>query len=171
MYWNRIINSLVIALSLCVLLLSPVSLGHGNKSHTPPSVTEEPAVKREKTVPNEQINLSYFQKVRPIFEKKCFDCHSQFTHYPWYHQLPIVRSMIDDDIKEGRSHIDFSHDFPFLGHGSVLEDLDSIKEEIEEGEMPPLKYRIFHPSSKVTESEKLVILKWISDTVGLLNSK
>ncbi|MBK9039223.1 MAG: heme-binding domain-containing protein [Bdellovibrionales bacterium] len=71
--------------------------------------------------PNDQlsrINELYKDKVKPIFQKKCFDCHSQNTQYPLVLQIPGARQLIDGDIEEAKEHLDFTNDFPFGGMGS-----------------------------------------------------
>ena len=108
-----------------------------------------------------KINEAYVKQVKPIFQAKCFDCHSQFTKFPWYYSFPLIKSAIDNDIQEAKRHFDFSDDFPFRGHGIPREDIQAIQEVIQRGTMPPLRYRILHLKSKVTLDEKEQIMKWI----------
>lgn len=112
----------------------------------------------------QNINLTYRRDVMPIFEKKCFDCHSGRTHYPFYYKLPFVRSMIDADITEARAALDLSSEFPFGGHGLFSTDLPKIRLEIEEGEMPPFFYRVMHQGSAVTEEERKRIFNWVDES-------
>ena len=111
------------------------------------------------------INSDYLKRVRPIFEKKCFDCHSSQTQYPWYHMLPGIKQLIDADIKEGGKHLQMDGDFPFKGHGAPIEDLSAIQKTIEKEEMPPLLYRLMHRDSKPTEQEKSIILDWVNKSL------
>jgi hypothetical protein len=69
--------------------------------------------------------------------------------------------MIDDDIKEGRKHLDMTDGFPFGGHGGPANDLEAIREELEEGEMPLLSYRMMHWGAKPSAAEKDSIYSWI----------
>jgi hypothetical protein len=142
--------------------------GHGHSTGAQPgqSASGVPEKLDEKTLA--EINEAYVQAVKPIFQKKCFDCHSHTVHYPWYYSIPGVRGMIDRDIAEGREHLDFSHDFPFGGHGSPTEDLDAIKETLSEGDMPPLRYQLMHRESGLTAQEKKTILDWIERSQGRL---
>ncbi|MBI1908715.1 MAG: heme-binding domain-containing protein [Deltaproteobacteria bacterium] len=106
-------------------------------------------------------NQLYRQNVRPIFETKCFDCHSDQTRYPWYYRLPGVRQLMDHDIEEAREHIDLSHDFPFGGHHPLKEQLKDLKEVVEENEMPLWRYRLLHWNSGLTDEERRIILEWL----------
>lgn len=61
-----------------------------------------------------------------------------------------------------------SNDFPFEGHGSPLEDLDAIEKTVNDGTMPPWNYRLMHPSSTLTDSEKSTVLRWIEESREIL---
>src|SRR5262249_32661879 len=132
-----------------LLVASPV-WAHGNHHHghaEQPQIAENDPLKQS----FERVNLAYLQRVRPIFAQKCFDCHSDQTVYPGYYKIPGVRQFIDSDIREGREHLDFSRDYPFISHAKPIEDLDAIRKEIDESEMPPLIYRLAHRDSAVTD--------------------
>lgn len=115
-----------------------------------------------------QVNERYFRSVKPIFHGKCFDCHSTSIHWPWYHSIPGIKQLLEKDAAEGRKHIDMSNDFPFEGHGSPLEDLDAIEKTVNDGTMPPWNYRLMHPSSTLTDSEKSTVLRWIEESREIL---
>ncbi|MFT6070471.1 MAG: hypothetical protein ACJAT2_000729 [Bacteriovoracaceae bacterium] len=138
------------------------SFAHQGKVHKPGPPTQEPIVlEKHETKAVEVINQRYKESIKAIFIKSCFDCHSDKTSFPWYYELPYIKSLIDDDIKEARSHLDFSKDFPFLGHGNALEDLESIKMSLMGGSMPPLNYYIMNPGSRLSDTEKRQVLEWI----------
>ena len=42
-----------------------------------------------------------FAKVAPIFEAKCWNCHSSETEFPFYARLPLAAAVIQKDIKAG----------------------------------------------------------------------
>lgn len=112
----------------------------------------------------EKINEEYKEKVRAIFKKSCFDCHSQQTRYPWYYKFPIVRKIIDGDVKDAKKHLDMTYDFPFKGHGTPEKDLKAIKGALDKKSMPPLRYRMMHWGSGVSDSEKRTIMEWIENS-------
>lgn len=116
-----------------------------------------------------QINTEY-QKVRPIMEHSCFDCHSSYTNYPWYHSLPVLKGMIDEDIADARDHLDLSDDFPFAGRENLLGLLEEIKEEIGNGDMPPFGYRLTHWGRLVENEERDSLFNWIDSTTLVLNN-
>ena len=121
----------------------------------------------------EGINGAYLKNIKPIFLKKCFDCHSTKTQYPWYHAVPGVRQIIESDIAEGTKHLDLSDDFPFGGHGTPSEDLEAIGNAVVKNKMPPISYRLMHWDAQFSAVEKTTVLMWIQDSqkaMGQLNS-
>lgn len=118
-----------------------------------------------------QVSQSYDNQVRAIFQQKCLDCHSGQTRYPWYHKLPFAKSLIDQDIREAREHIDFGEGFPFRGHGDPVSDLEEVARTIKENTMPPPRYWLMHPSARLTEEERTIILRWAEESLQLLKGK
>lgn len=150
------------AIYIPILSLLPLGyvFAHKNHSHQKPEIVETGTLK--------SINSAYMRDVKPIFQKKCFDCHSNQPRYPWYSKLPGAKQLIESDIAEAKKHLDFSSDFPFKGHGSPKEDLDEIQRSIDSNEMPLLRYRILHWDSKVSPEEKAAIQAWIAESQKLL---
>lgn len=149
-------------LFILVVLLQPVALfAHKNHDHSKPSPPRPESAASEQRF-YAQINEDYSKTVKPIFEKKCIDCHSQNPRYPWYHGLPFVKGLIDGDIAESRTHLDMTEGFPFKGHGSPSEDLEAIAGAIRDSSMPPLRYLVMHPSTRISDKEKDAILSWIT---------
>lgn len=118
-----------------------------------------------------KIGSEYAARIEPLFRKACFDCHSTQTHYPWYSKLPFVRNMIESDIAESRKHLDFTVGFPFKSHGTPEEDLEAIAKSVSEGDMPPFRYRLFHPDASLGESEKETIKRWAVNGLSTLGSQ
>lgn len=155
---------LAIALVAGLMCSPALVLSHGDKKHV--AKEEAPEVKPEKAIRDINlvlmaINKDYKNTVKPLFEQKCFDCHSDKTDYPWYYRIPGIKGFIDGDIAEAREHLDLSKDFPFGGHGDPAEDLEELEKVISEGSMPPFQYRLMHWGSGFSEAEKELILAWI----------
>lgn len=111
-----------------------------------------------------------YQPVKPILQKSCFDCHSQSTCYPWYYKLPLIKGMIDDDIRKARERLDMSHDFPFSGRVNSLKLLTEIREEVEHGEMPLLSYRLLHWGTLIEGERQDSLFAWIDTTTAILTA-
>jgi len=145
---------------LLILRFTPIAIAH--EKGQPPKI--------EKTTA-EAINKKYLNDVKPIFEKKCFDCHTSQTRFPWYSKIPGIKQLIQTDIKEAKEHLDMEPDFPFKSHASPLEDLDAIKKSIFKNEMPPLRYRMMHSGSGLTPEEKETVYKWVQFGKEMLNQQ
>ena len=109
-----------------------------------------------------------FVALQPVFQRACYDCHSANTRYPWYYKLPLVRGLIDEDIREARTHLDLTDGYPFKGHGRRADDLLAIKGALEDGKMPPLKYRLLHWNAKPSKNETDAIVAWVDQSLRLL---
>ena len=74
-------------------------------------------------------------------------------------------------MREAKKHMDMSNDFPFGGHGSPVDDLNALTKTIEKDDMPPMKYRVMHWDSKLTDDEIKVINNWIKESQKVLIQK
>lgn len=118
-----------------------------------------------------KINFQYLERIKPIFERKCLDCHGIGNTLPWYSNIPGVKQLIKDDIKEAVKHMDMRGDFPFIGHGSPEDDLEALSKTIKNGSMPPLRYKLINWNSFLNKKEKETIQEWIKDSLMLINLK
>jgi len=115
----------------------------------------------------QQINQQ-FETVKPILQHSCFDCHSDQTQYPWYHKLPGIRNLIDGDIKEGSEHLDMSTGFPFPGTTDQIGLLGKMRNEISNGDMPPLGYRMLHWGRLIEGARQDSVFIWIDTATSTL---
>ena len=162
----------IIILTLIVFTFQD-SWGHGGEDHSKkksPEVAHDSIGFDSKEVEEvyKKINTSYLKKIKPIFKKSCFDCHSSQTTYPWYYKVPGVKQLIDSDIKEAKSHLDFSNDYPFISHDTPENDLKSIEKSISKKIMPPKKYLWMHNNAKLSQQEVEEIKKWIKVSLEAL---
>ena len=109
-----------------------------------------------------------FVRLKPIFQRACFDCHSDQTHYPWYHALPGIKQLLDKDIREARKRLDMSGGFPFGKRARPADDLSRIREEVADGGMPLWSYRLMHWNANPSDSERDSIIKWIDQSLRMM---
>lgn len=146
------------------ILHAPTLFAHGGAHDHDPKVKALPAETKNEGLKADTLHTmhdEYVQVIEPIFRKKCYDCHSDRTEYPWYYKIPGLKQWIDSDIKEAREHLDMSGGFPFTSKHSIDHDLEEIGEELEEGGMPPKVYVFVHAEAKLSESDKKVVLDWV----------
>lgn len=159
-------KSLLLFQMILVLMCFPTS-AHENHSHEKPKEKDLGVVKEN----YDEINKNYVSSVKPIFEKKCFDCHSQHSNLPWYSKVPFAKGLIHSDVTEAKKHLDMTGDFPFKGHGSPEEDLQAIKGSVEKSTMPPKRYKIMHWNSGINSTEAAKIYDWVNSSLKILEKK
>ncbi len=119
----------------------PYGRGHGN-----PPVTKEPAWDSPQT--------------RSLAVDACFDCHSNLTRWPWYSNVAPESWLIQRDVDDGRSTLNFSEwDKP--------QDVDvgEIAEAVSGGGMPPWYYRLLHAKSRLSKREKQQLIDGLTKTL------
>ena len=109
-----------------------------------------------------------FVKLEPLWQKACYDCHSDKTVYPWYYKLPLIKGMIDEDISEARAEMDMSNGFPFISQRQPVDDLRKLGREVSEGAMPPGSYKIMHWSASLSQAEKDSVAAFVDNSLKLL---
>lgn len=113
------------------LLIQLIPFGH---NRTNPPVVSEP-------------NWSS-PAARALAKEHCFQCHSNETNWTWYANIAPGSWLIAYDVIEGRDQFNFSD------WNNNPGELDEIIEVIQDGEMPPIQYWIFHPNSKMDAQQK-----------------
>ena len=98
-------------------------------------------------------------QVAQIFEKSCYDCHSNQTNWPWYSYVAPVSFFITHDVEDGRKHLNFST-WNLYPQTIRSKHINEVIEEISEIKMPPLAYRIIHPNSELSDKEIDIIKIW-----------
>ncbi|MBD65082.1 MAG: hypothetical protein CME62_07740 [Halobacteriovoraceae bacterium] len=145
--------------------------GHGDEKHDQQKSKSGEKQVNEYKVHYSHINESYQKNVKPIFQKACYNCHSQNVDYPWYYPIPGVQDLIDSDIEEAKKHLIFTGSYPFRGHGNPKSDLKAIKKVIQDGSMPPLRYQVMHWESFLNSEEKEKVYSWIESAESMLKEE
>jgi hypothetical protein len=126
-----------------VVLIQLVPFGH---SHANPAVTKEVAWDSAPT--------------RDLMRRACYNCHSNETVWPWYSNVAPVSWLVQRDVNEGRSHLNFSE---WETPGRHAKD---VAEEVRTGEMPPWFYRPMHPEARLSEGEKQALIAGVEKVLG-----
>jgi len=161
--------SLVVAIAVSLLLIPHANVGAAQLVGDSSSITLPDTVATSQDSLFAEINRG-FVALEPIFIKGCFDCHTDRTRFPWYHKLPVIRGMIDSDIRGAQRRLNMSSGFPFSKRGNVADDLVNIHDELESGDMPPLEYRFMHWSAKPSQAEADSIYNWINLSLKALSA-
>jgi cytochrome c len=99
------------------------------------------------------------QGVRQVLEQKCADCHSNRTHWPVYSRLAPGTWLMEHDVSEGRTALNFSR-WQQMGAEQRIDALSRIAAEIRSEEMPPAAYTMMHPTRHISDAEKQEVAAW-----------
>jgi len=124
------------------LLIQLIPFGH---NRTNPPVVAEP-------------NWSS-PEARALVKEHCFQCHSNETNWTWYANIAPGSWLIAFDVIEGRDAFNFSD------WNNRPGELDEMVGAIQEGEMPPIQYWIFHPNSKLDAQQKQDLINALESSI------
>lgn len=140
---KRILLVGAVALLAILVLIQAVPYG---RDHANPTVAAEPEWDHPQT--------------RELFHRACGDCHSNETRWPWYSHVAPVSWLVQNDVEEGREHLNVSE----WGQGE--QEADEAAEMVEEGEMPLWFYEPLHPEARLTEQEAERLVRGLEATFG-----
>jgi hypothetical protein len=139
---RRLLPFVVGALAVLVVAIQFVPFGRP---------TENPPTRRE---PNWNTPAT-----REIVARACFDCHSNQTKYPWYSYVAPVSWLVNKDINEARSKLNFS-EWDLIQRGAS----DAV-EVVKKGEMPLPIYLPLHPEARLSADEMRTLIEGLDATI------
>ena len=107
--------------------------------------------------------------VQNVLTQKCYDCHSNNTHYPWYIHIQPIGWWMASHIKDAKDELNFS-EFKTYNEKRVSRKLAEIVEEVTEGSMPLKSYVWLHSEANVTAAETKAISDWVK-SLGVVTEK
>ena len=99
-------------------------------------------------------------EARALVKQSCFQCHSNQTEWPWYSYIAPASWLIRWDVTNGRRQFNFSEWDKRQG------ELDEMIGTIQEGEMPPIQYTIFHPNAVMNAQQKQQLIDALTSSLG-----
>ncbi len=94
------------------------------------------------------------EKAKAILQRACRDCHSHETAWPWYSRVRPVSMWLQHDVAKAHKRLNFSTwgsdpTHPIPSRNQFLEICDAVSD----GSMPPWRYRVMHPNSRLSASD------------------
>jgi hypothetical protein len=102
-----------------------------------------------------------------MLKNACNDCHSYDTNYPWYSKVAPVSWWIQDHIKEGRSHLNFSI-WGSYKPKKAAHKMEECAEEVGEGKMPMNNYTWMHSEAKLSDAQLSELITWFETQEKLM---
>jgi heme-binding protein len=97
--------------------------------------------------------------VMSTLRRACVDCHSDETTWPWYAGLPIASHLIQRDVTEAREQLDLSR-WTQYNPFDRADMLDKMCQLASSGKMPPRRYRLMHPTARLSATELTTLCDW-----------
>jgi hypothetical protein len=107
--------------------------------------------------------------VSGILKTSCYDCHSNNTHYPWYSFIQPGAWLMASHIKNGKAMLNFSQ-FGDLSNRKKQSKLQGIINQVKDGEMPILSYKIIHRNAVLTPEQKTILINWAASAKDSLSA-
>ena len=140
---KKIILGVFIGLIVGGILIQFLPYGH---DHTNPPVTAVPQWDSQQT--------------RDLASRACYDCHSNQTTWPWYSNIAPVSWLIQHDVEEGRSRLNFSE------WNQPQREVDNAARQVQRGAMPPSYYGIMHSTANLTPDEKQALIQGLQTSLS-----
>jgi len=111
------------------------------------------------------------EDIQYILDVSCMDCHSNKTQYPWYSNVQPVAWWLNDHVKHGKGHLNFS-DFTNLPLAIQNHKFEEIVEMVEEKQMPIPSYTYFglHPEANLTQEQQDKVVAWAKAQMSYLKA-
>lgn len=105
-----------------------------------------------------------------LIRSACYDCHSHETEYPWYAQVAPVSWWLQNHIREGRQHLNFSiwSSYP---QDKQMHKMEECAEMTGEGEMPMASFTWTHPEARLTHEQKTMLVGYFTKLSGVGSEK
>ena len=107
------------------------------------------------------------ESIQTILKNACNDCHSYDTNYPWYSKIAPVSWWIQDHIKEGRSHLNFSI-WGSYKPKKAAHKMEECAEDVGEGKMPMNNYTWMHSEAKLSDAQLSELITWFETQEKLM---
>lgn len=106
------------------------------------------------------------ENVHAILKNTCFDCHSNTTKYPWYNSVTPINYWLDEHVKDGKKHLNFS-DWNTYSLKRKEHKMDELHEEVAEKEMPLNSYTWTHADANLSQEEIDAVVSWAKEAQAI----
>ncbi len=113
------------------------------------------------------------QKALYVLEEAgCVMCHSKNAKPPFYANFPIAGSLVKADMQMGLRSYDITDTVGAIKTGAKVSstDLAKIEYAVDDGTMPPLRFKIVHWKSNISAAERKAVANWIVAERAKLNA-
>jgi Haem-binding domain len=97
--------------------------------------------------------------VLEVLERSCQNCHSEKTEWSWYSHIAPMSWLVESDVSQARGHMNLSRWDGYTPEQKqdLLGRMGSI---VRSGQMPPGRYTLVHPNSKLSDNDREQTYVW-----------
>lgn len=150
--WKKIVILLVIAL-IVIQLFRP------EKNATKADPVNDIATKYD--VPMDVLMTLY---------NACYNCHSNYTKYPWYFKVQPVAWWMTHHIDKAKKHVNFS-EFATYSPKKAAHKLHEIEEQMTDQTMPITSYKLMHKDAHLSDEEYKDVADWAKKLQAEIEAK
>jgi hypothetical protein len=100
----------------------------------------------------------------------CYNCHSNYSTYPWYYEVEPVGWWMAWHIREGKQHLNFS-EFGRYRPDQAAKKFHQIAKMMEDRSMPLRSYLWMHPEARLTAAQYKDVADWARKMQQQLQAK
>ena len=100
------------------------------------------------------------QQTRDLVTRACYDCHSNQTTWPWYSNIAPVSWLIQHDVEEGRSRLNFTE------WNRPQRETEDAARQVQRGAMPQWYYAMLHPTANLNPTEKQALIQGLQASLS-----
>ena len=94
-----------------------------------------------------------------IIQRSCQNCHSERTEWPWYSYVPPMSWLVEQDVHDARSHMNFSR-WSEYSTDAKQEFLSKMSIMVKRRAMPLPRYLKLHPEGRLTDEQVAYLSQW-----------
>lgn len=105
--------------------------------------------------------------VQSILKNSCYNCHSNYTNYPFYIYIQPAGWLLSYHIRNGKEKLNFS-EFGSYSKRRQKSKLESIVKQIETDAMPITSYTMLHKNAVLSSEQKDIVINWAYNNINLI---
>lgn len=128
-----------------------------------------PTHKNQNNIPSEADLLQTRDVPSPtaaVLKNACYDCHSNYTNYPWYSKVQPLGWYLEGHIQDGKQKLNFST-FDRRSKEQQKELLEAIRQVVQANKMPLKSYRLLHSEGRLSKEERKHLVDWAESELRL----
>lgn len=131
-----------------------------------------PEKNRSTGINDKDISTLYYipDSIQTILKVACYDCHSNNTVYPWYAEIQPVAWWLDNHVKDGKKHLNYSEFAKYRIRKQYIK-FEETEELVKENVMPLPSYTWIHKDAILSERQKRALIEWSSSIRDSLKTK